>query len=671
MVDNMEELKKGARANRARIRASGRAAARFWCPSTLTDFLGETILIARWSHWKRLPDLLAALLCAGVLAAAVSDYPLGAHWLGAGLLAYCAVLRRWPQGWLLLVPAALPVLDLAPWTGRFFIDEFDAMLAATVLMHALRAAPGAPAARALPATARAWLALFCGSTCLALIAGAWPFPAPGLNGLNHYYSPYNGFRLAKGLGWALLLWPLMREALATDVVKTQRRFALGMGLGVFAAALGVLWERAAFTGLLNFDSGYRVVGLFSGMHTGGAYIECYFALALPFLAWWTLGSQRGGERLAGAAMLALGSYALLVSYARAGYLAAALGIAVLALAPRLRRGRRIPRRHVLRTGLLCGVMALLAWFVAQGDAMQRRYASSERDLADRASHWIDGMRMMDRSAATLLGGMGMGSFPRLYFMRSGEGSAPSYLALHAEQGNPYMALAVGSPLYLEQMVSLEPWRRYQFRFRARSRDPDAQLSVPVCEKWMLYSRRCVWQTVHVGDTGGAWRQFSGSFNSGALGAMGQRAPRLVKLSLFSEAAGSAVDFDDVSLRDEAQRELLRNGDFGKGMDHWFFTGDDHLPWHLENTWLQLAFEQGLFGLAAFGALLLCATAALWRRLRAGDPFALPLAASLAAFLPLSLLDSVFDFPRISLIVYLTLMNALGNRQNTIPDGNLE
>jgi hypothetical protein len=86
-----------------------------------------------------LPDLLAALLCAGVLLAVVPGYPLGGHWLGAGLLLYGALLRRWPQAWLLVVPAALPVLDLAPWTGRFFLDEFDALLAVTLLMRAARA----------------------------------------------------------------------------------------------------------------------------------------------------------------------------------------------------------------------------------------------------------------------------------------------------------------------------------------------------------------------------------------------------------------------------------------------------------------------------------------------------------------------------------------------------
>jgi hypothetical protein len=629
-------------------------------------------LIATWAHRKRLPDLLVALLCAGVLAAVLDDYPLGAYWLGAALLLACAVLLRRPDGWLLLVPAALPVLDLAPWTGRFFLDEFDALLAAIVLMRSWRAPPPSPPAAAPPISnpARGWLVLFGISTCIGLAIGAWPFPAPGQNGLSHYYSPYNGFRLAKGLGWALLLWPLWREALARDVVRTQRRFALGMGLGVSAAAAGVLWERLAFTGLLNFDSGYRVVGLFSAMHTGGCYIEAYFALALPFVAWWTLTSRTWHARLAGAAMLALGSYALLVTYARAGYLAAAAGMLVLALALRMRQRRPMAPRHLLRGALLFAALGALGWAVADGNAMQRRYATTASDLAARGEHWIDAIRMIDRAPASWLVGMGLGSYPRTYFLRSGEGIAPTYQSLHAENGNPYLALAVGAPLYVEQIVSLQPGRRYQLSFRARSRDPDAELSAPVCEKWMLYSRRCIWQTLPVGDTGGEWRQFSTSFDSGALGTLPRRAPRPLKLSLFSEAEGSLVDVDDVSLRDDAQHELLRNGGFGKGMDSWFFASDNHLPWHLENTWLQLVFEQGVPGLAGFAGLVLCALAALARRLGAGDPYAPALAGSLAAFLALSLVDSVFDFPRISLIVFLILLSALFDSRKTMSLGKI-
>jgi hypothetical protein len=74
------------------------------------------------------------------------------------------------------------------------------------------------------------------------------------------------------------------------------------------------------------------------------------------------------------------------------------------------------------------VVATLALAVLEGNAMQRRYASSARDLAARAFHWQDGWRMMDRTPAAWLAGMGLGRYPATYFMRSGEGIAPSCLA---------------------------------------------------------------------------------------------------------------------------------------------------------------------------------------------------------------------------------------------------
>lgn len=607
-----------------------------------------------WILPNRLARALAAATCIVLLAAVLRAYPLGAAWLGAALLAWCAVLWRWPQAWLLVVPAALPVCDLAPWTGRIFLDEFDALLAATVLMQAWTGAPAAPGP-SMTAPARICLALCCLSTCAALAIGAWPFPAPGLNGLSHYYSPYNGARLAKGLAWALLLWPALRAALAADVVKTQRRFALGMGLGVLAAALGVLAERAAFPGVFNFDHGYRAVGLFFAMHTGGAYIEAYFALALPFLAWWTLGS-RGAARLAGAAIFVLGLYALLVTYARAGYLAAALALLVLALAGRVRP----------RAALLAALLALLAWSATQGTAMQQRYARTGYDLAVRVAHWQDAARMMQTRPAAWLTGMGLGRYPATYFQHSGEAATPSYLALHGGGANTWLALVAGDPLYLEQLVDLRPGRRYHLSFRARSADRDAELSVPVCEKWMLYSARCAWQTIAVGDTGGHWRAFSSSFI--APGTLSRTIPRPLKLSLFSRAEGSALDLDELALRDDDGRQLLRNGDFEQGMDRWFLASDNHMPWHLENTWLQLAFEQGLPGVAAFAALLLCALRALARRLRARDPDAPALAAALAAFLALSLFDSLFDFPHITMLIYLILLFAVSDGKKTMPLG---
>ena len=51
------------------------------------------------------------------------------------------------------------------------------------------------------------------------------------------------------------------------------------------AALTVVWERYAFTGLLNFSSDYRATGMFWEMHVGGAALDGYLALGVPFVVW--------------------------------------------------------------------------------------------------------------------------------------------------------------------------------------------------------------------------------------------------------------------------------------------------------------------------------------------------------------------------------------------------
>ena len=48
------------------------------------------------------------------------------------LCAYAVLLWFRPTCWLLVVPAALPVLDFAPWTGRLIFDEFDLMIMLTL-----------------------------------------------------------------------------------------------------------------------------------------------------------------------------------------------------------------------------------------------------------------------------------------------------------------------------------------------------------------------------------------------------------------------------------------------------------------------------------------------------------------------------------------------------------
>ncbi len=591
----------------------------------------------------------------------VCDWPLGGAWLALGLLVWLALLRRWPEAWLLLVPALLPVLDATPWTGRLYLDEFDCLLAATVLAQAWRPVRPAAVLERWPAAALILVGL---AALVALLIGCSPFPWPGPNSFNNYYSAYNGLRLVKGLVWALLLLPAVAEALRQDAAATRRRFALGMSLGVLTAALAVLWERAMFPGLLNFSSGYRVVGLFSGMHVGGACIEAWFSMGLPFVGW-SIANRRGWPRLAAALIFLLGSYALVVCYARGGYLACAVALLVLLLGLGLRPPAMAPRWDSLRLHggmvgrgvLLLALLVAIAWPVLQGAAMQRRYAATARDLGLRTAHWADGLRLLDAGPLSRWFGMGLGSYPRLHYRYSGESVHAGAYGLMQADGGHWLQLASGSPIYVEQLVGLQAGRHYTLSFRARALWAEAELGLPLCEKWMLYSVQCLWHVVSV-PAGQGWQRYRLEFDSKTLPQQRWLANRPVKLSLINFSPGSVAAIDDLTLRADDGSELLANGGFESGMDHWLAVADIFLPWHLENWWLQLAFEQGAAGVLAHVLLLACAAAALLRLRRSGNRSVPALAAALAAFLVLSVIDSLSDFPRISFIFYLAIILTL-------------
>ena len=113
-----------------------------------------------------------------------------------------------------------------------------------------------------------------------------------------------------------------------------------------------------------------------------------------------------------------------------------------------------------------------------------------------------------------------------------------------------------------------------------------------------------------------------------------------------------VEIDDISLRDSGRQELLRNGDFAEGSTHWLYSSDMHLVWHMKNLWLQVYFEQGIFGTVAYAALLLGGLVGAWRAARQ-NPWFLAFALALLAFQGIGLIDSVIDSPRFSQL-YLSI-----------------
>ena len=262
----------------------------------------------------------------------VSHYPMEKTWLAPVLLLYVALMCWRPQLWLFALPALLPVLDLAPWTGWFFLEEIDLLLMITAGFAYWRLAPAAPTAPGarLPVVAILGIAGIALAYAVGLCRGLMPLPALDANAFASSLSGFNSVRVGKSWFWALTLLPaLMRDA-GPRLDMLERYFIPGMLFGLALVSGADIWERLVFPGLMDFSSDYRTTAPFSGMNTGGAALDGYLALAFPFVAMWLLPSQTRRRNGAAIALLALGAYAGLSTFSRGLYAAYAVAAMIIA-----------------------------------------------------------------------------------------------------------------------------------------------------------------------------------------------------------------------------------------------------------------------------------------------------------------------------------------------------
>ncbi len=578
---------------------------------------------------------------------ALFDFPRGQVLLAITLAAYAGVLSKWPSAWLVAVPAALPLLDLAPWTGRFFLDEFDLLMLVTAATLFLRRHRW----RGVPPAAWPLLLLWLAALAISALLGLGVPPPIDANAFSSYWSPYNSLRVAKGFLWGGLIFLWLRQG-QLDPETLGRRLALGMGLGLLGVCLVGLWERWLFAGLSDSSQTYRIFATFSSMHTGGGHIEAYLAAALPFL--W-LGMARFRTLLLAVPLMALTVYVTIFTVARGGVLALAVVLLVLAVAS-LRLAWRSGRR--VQAALPIGVLALLALGLLAGIGggyFQQRLAQTGQDWQTRVDHWTQAISLMDASLMSRMFGMGLGSFPRVYLERGPSDKQSATYGFSAENGNTHLRLGSGDTLYYAQRVPVAAGRTYRLQLDARSRVAGARIETPICEKQLLNSRRCVWNAFEVpGD--GQWHHLAHDISSAEVGTEEglQRPP--VELFLYYSGKTGVMDVDKLHLRDEEGRDLLCNGEFSRGGDCWFFKTHSHLPWHIKNLWVHVVFEQGWLGLLLFAGLTALALYRLavvaWR----GQRLAWVWLASLMGLLTVGMFDSLLDAPRLAtLLVALTLL----------------
>ena len=603
---------------------------------------------------------LGFLLLSGWGVASFPFHP----FLLALLLCACGVLIwRRPPLLVVLIPAALPVFDLAQWSGRFYFDEFDFLLLVSIAVGYARV-PARPRGISRDRLFPLLAALLGASYAIGTVRGLLPWQVPDANSFTSYYSPYNALRVAKGALWAVLLYGLLfRLKAAGENVRSL--FAWGMVLGLSGTVAVVAWERLTFSGLFNFSNDYRATGPFSQAHIGSAYIEGFLTAAAPFLVLLILQTRRLSARLAGGALLLGTTYALMVTFSRSAYAAYGIALAIVLLGAWVRSARRGTAN--LRRGLAALVLAGTALAVAlpifRGSFAQARMSQVGADVALRVAHWRDGLGMIAPDRMTSLFGMGIGRYPETHYWRSREEVRAAGYRLATEDGNTFLRLGTGSAIYMEQVVAVKPARQYLLSLDARGAQPNASVNAWVCEKWLLASYECFSQAIELGRESGAWRHYELHVASGDIGRGPWYARRPVKLALSNPNKKSVVDVDNVRLTDADGHELLSNGDFSKGLDRWLFSVDDYWPWHIESLPLTIYFDQGWLGLVAAGLLVALALGRAVGGALRGDFAAVAVLASLAGFLAVGLLNSLVDTPRFLLLFLLLLWLASQPEQN--------
>lgn len=605
-------------------------------------------------------DLAVLGLVAAGLAYWLINFPVHPWLLATVFFASAVAVWYQPLAALLIIPAALPLFDLAPWSGRFYLDEFDALLAITLAVGytqtPLHSAPWHPAVK--------WaLGLLVLSFFFSTLHALFPWQSIDDNAFITYLSQFNALRISKGLVWALLFAGLVRR-LTTAEKSVFQWFAWGMTLGLAAVVAVMVREKFMFGGLLNFSSDYRATGPFSAIHTGGAYVECYLAVATPFLLYLIISTHQWLLRVAGVILLLASTYTLMATVSRNGF--AGYGIACGLALLTLLAGHSKKIKRLVQITLLAGAALAVAVPLFEGSFVQKRMSQVSTDLGVRQAHWQDGLSIRDNGWLTEIFGMGIGRFPDAHFWRSRETFHPSVHALSAEADNRFLRIAPGYAMYIEQIVPVEPHQRYRLRFNVRSASPGATVGIALCEKWMLASSRCAtWQKSQRIAQANQWQTVEQTINTSELGSGHWVSQRPVKLSFFNN--GILVDVDNIQLTTPDGNELIANGDFSRRMDHWYFSTDEHLAWHIKSMPLAILFDQGWLGVLAFSLFLATtiylASRAAWQ----GNHAAGIALAATTGFLIVGLFDTLIDAPRfLFLLITLALISTLNpkayNRQ---------
>ena len=267
------------------------------------------------------------------------------------LVAWSAVALLAALFWVktpVLLLAPLPLVGLAPWTGWITFEEMDLLVTACgcggYLAYALQlnARDRAPAWRHALVYSPAVVVLIIALALSTAWSVARGFADAGgfvFGWFHGYHEAMNSVRNAKALFLVLALLPLWTAAAAARPRGFARGLLLGLVLALAGASIAALWERLAFTGLLDFSTDYRTTALFWEMHVGGAALDGFLVLTLPFAVLALLRTRSPWHFGVGLGVVLLAAYAVLTTFSRGVYLALPLSLVPMVLLADAQRRR--------------------------------------------------------------------------------------------------------------------------------------------------------------------------------------------------------------------------------------------------------------------------------------------------------------------------------------------
>lgn len=283
----------------------------------------------------RLLQFSCALLAAVGLGSWALHHAFGAMVVGP-VLAIASIVFYARPGWgLWILPLLWPVIDLAPFTGGIHFPESLALVLCLVagvgFREALSPPVGHPRGSAFRTTPAALLlfSLISVSYVVSSVRGDATLPPYDATLFAGYKTPLNAVRLLLGFAQCALLLPALHAMGRIVGPSAGNRLALGLVGGLTVAALAAGAERWQFTGLMNFSSDYRTTAQFWEMHVGGASLDAWLALCVPFALAGFLGCRSTRQRMAYLVVLALATYATLTTFSRGLYAAIAASVPLL------------------------------------------------------------------------------------------------------------------------------------------------------------------------------------------------------------------------------------------------------------------------------------------------------------------------------------------------------